>query len=333
MNALQQFDVVDVWAHILPQPYFEHVEALVGLGGNARLAGYHGWLHEFPALFDLDERWRAIEGLDGYRQILSLGIPPVEELGDRAAQLARLGNDEMAELVRSRPDRFLGFAAGLPLNDVDASVAELERAVAELGAVGAQLYAPVSGRPLDDPRFEPLFETLAALNVAVWLHPTRGKAEKGDYHTEDASQFGIWFALGWPWESSVAMARLVFSGIVSRYPDLPIITHHGGGFVPHFPDRLVALWEELDAFSPVPREERIPQLRKFYADTVMGPDAALRSSIDFFGIGNMLFATDMPFGPPTLVRDKIVQVDGLDLSEDDARKVFGENARRLLGLS
>jgi aminocarboxymuconate-semialdehyde decarboxylase len=169
----------------------------------------------------------------------------------------------MAELVRSHPDRFLGFAAGLLLNDVDASVAELERVVVELGALGVHLYAPVSGRPLDEPGFEPLFEMLAGLGVAIWLHPTRGKAEKVDYQTEDASQFGIWFALGWPWESSVAMARLVFSGLVSCYPGLPIITHHGGGFVLHFPDRLVALWEELDAFSPVPSEHRIPQLQSF----------------------------------------------------------------------
>src|SRR5262249_42024623 len=142
---------------------------------------------EFPALSDLDQRRRAIDGIENYRQVLSLGIPPIEELGDGASELARLGDDEMAELVRSHPDRFVGFAAGLPLNDIEASVDELKRAVGDLGALGAQLHTPVSGRPLDDKSFEPLFETLAALGVAVWIHPTRGKTEKVDYETEDAS--------------------------------------------------------------------------------------------------------------------------------------------------
>jgi predicted TIM-barrel fold metal-dependent hydrolase len=80
-------------------------------------------------------------------------------------------------------------------------------------------------------------------------------------------------------------------------------------------------------------EERIPQLKSFYADTVMGPDAALRSSIDFFGIGHILVASDMPFGPPTLVHDKIAQVHSLARADGDARAVFGRNARRVLRLN
>src|SRR5262249_11199515 len=159
---------------------------------SSRIAGpISAWLQYYRALFDLDERWRAIESVEDYKQIVALGAPPIEELGepDVTTGLARLANEEMAELVRSYPDHFEGFAAALPLNDVDASIETLEHAMRDLGALGAQLFTPVTGQPLDDPRFDPVFDRIAALGGAVWLHPTRGDAA-ADYETESSSRFG-----------------------------------------------------------------------------------------------------------------------------------------------
>jgi aminocarboxymuconate-semialdehyde decarboxylase len=321
--------LLDVWAHIVPPKYFERVDSLLsgsGDGGGIQ----HVWLHEFPALVDLDLRWHALDGIDDYQQILTLAVPPIEELGDRevCSELARLANDEMAELVRSH-DRFAGFAAALPLGDVDASMEELERAMHDLGALGVQIYSNVAGHPIDDPRFGPVFAKVADLRGAIWLHPARGEAI-ADYATESSSRFGLWWALGWPYETSLAMARLVYSGVIARHPELPFLTHHGGGMVPQFPDRLVDLAaDEVQTDA----EALTDQLRTFYADTVLGATAALQNSIAFFGIDRIVFATDMPFGPPTLVRDRIADVDRLHLSEDDARRVFADNARLLLGLA
>lgn len=110
-------DIRDVYAHVIPSRYFERVDSLLGGSSvSGRVSGYHAWLHEFHALSGLDERRRALDGIDSYRQIVMLAVPPLEELGDAAlcADLARLANDEMAELVRCYPDRFAGSPQHCP---------------------------------------------------------------------------------------------------------------------------------------------------------------------------------------------------------------------------
>jgi len=328
-------NILDAFAHILPAGYFDRVVEIMGDARiSPRVQGYQPWLHYFPALADLDERWRSMEGIEGYRQIVTLAVPPVEELGppEITVELARRANDEMAELVAAYPDRLAGFAAGLPLNDVDASLEELARAVDELGALGVQVYTSIDGRPVDDPRFTPVFAEVAKRGRAVWLHPTRG-ITRPDYESETESRFGVWFSVGWPYETSVAMMRLVFSGIVTRHPELPIITHHGGGMIPQFPERLVELAiDEARIEHPEFDHSIGDQFRRFYADTVLGTPGALRSSIEFFGVERILFASDTPFGPPTLIPDKIAYVEALGLSEEDAAKVLHGNAAGVLRL-
>jgi aminocarboxymuconate-semialdehyde decarboxylase len=127
---------------------------------------------------------------------LVLGVYPTEELGDarRSTELARAVNEELAELVRGHPDRLAGFAAELPLSDVDASLEELDRAVGDLGALGVQLHTHVLGHPLDDPRFEPLFARIHELDRTIRLHPARSSIWS-DYLAETESRYGIWWSL------------------------------------------------------------------------------------------------------------------------------------------
>ena len=110
-------------------------------------------------------------------------------------------------------------------------------AVGELGALGVQLFSNVNGAPLDDPRFDPILARMEALDRMIWLHPTRD-AGRPDYATERESDFGIWWSLGWPYETAAALSRLVYSGQMDRHPRLRVIAHHGGGMVPHFSARL-----------------------------------------------------------------------------------------------
>ncbi len=158
---------IDVFNHIFPAPFFARLQAVtVNKGAIKR------WLH-IPFLHDVDVRFRMLEEFgDDYRQILSLSAPPIESINpDRqiTIDLARLANDSQAELVRRYPDRFPGFIASLPLNHPEASVAELERAVGQLGALGVQIFSNVNGLPLDDERFFPLFETAAWAEVIEGL--------------------------------------------------------------------------------------------------------------------------------------------------------------------
>jgi predicted TIM-barrel fold metal-dependent hydrolase len=190
---------LDAFCHVLPKRYFDRLQQ----SSSERAANLVKRTASIRSLWDIDERLRVIDPFDEYAQIISLAAPPLEALGDPAetADLARLANDELAELVRARPDTFVGFVAGLPMNDVDAALAEIDRAVQQLGALGIQIYTHVNGLPLDDPRFEPVFERMAELDRAIWVHPARNSSWP-DYPTERKSAqvevrglVAVWLAL------------------------------------------------------------------------------------------------------------------------------------------
>jgi uncharacterized protein len=326
---------IDAFAHILPAGHLSRVEAALERNGESdAIRLYRSWMYEDPVLTDLDARWRLLDQFPGYRQVLVPAVPPLEHLGPNgtSVELARELNDELAELVRTH-DRFLGFAAALPLNDVDASLEELDRATTQLGAVGAQIFTNVDGLPLDDPRFEPLFARLDETRKMVWIHPTRSNAW-ADYPTEDASRYGIWWSFGWPYETATAMARLVYSGHMEKYRDLRVITHHAGGMVPHFAGRLTEQQadDQGEALARLPRPV-LDYFRMFHADTAMfGSAHAVRCAVEFFGPERVLFGTDMPLGGPEVLADTISDIEALGLPPDGQEAIFAGNARRLLDL-
>jgi uncharacterized protein len=324
---------VDAFAHISPIRYLERVEAiLAGPDVSAAVREHGPWLRADPVLFDLDARRRALDPFPDYRQVLVLAAPPLEELGPPAVtrDLARLANDEMAALVREH-DRFAGFGASLPLNDVDAAMEELGRARTDLGALGFQLYSNVNGTPVDHPRFAPLFAEAEARDLVIWLHPTRSPAWP-DYPTEPHSLHGIWWSIGWPYETTAAMCRLVYSGVMERHPRLRILTHHGGAMIPYFSGR----FREIQTEDQRPALDRLPHepleyFRRFYADTALfGAPHALRCAVDFFGLEQVLFGTDMPLGGPGVVGETIADVESLGLDERSRALVYETNARSLL---
>ena len=329
---------IDAFAHILPQAYLAQLQRqLAQTMAPSQLAYYREGVFTYdPVLTDLDARWRTMDtiGPDGeYRQVLVLAVPPLEEVGPPtvAAELARWANDELADLVQRFPDRFVGFAAALPLSDVDLAMRELDRALTQLGALGAQLYTNVLGVPLDDACFEPLFSRLEAAGRAVWLHPTRSAAW-ADYPTERRSAYGLWWSLGWPYETAAALSRLVYSGQMERHPGQLVIAHHGGGLVPHFSARLAMGPGARQVQDLLPRPP-LDYFRRFYVDTALfGAPHAVRCVLEFFGPRQVLFGTDMPLGPPNGVEATIANLEAAGLSGADRAAVYAGNAVRLLGL-
>ncbi|RWE38312.1 MAG: amidohydrolase [Mesorhizobium sp.] len=326
---------LDAYTHIFPQKYCDALIARsTGLGNAAaRLKGV-------PSLTNLEARFREMDVIDGYSQVIASPHPVLEEIATRenAAELARICNDEMAELVRRYPDRFPAFVATVSLLDVDSAVAEIRRAVTELGARGVQIYTNIVGRPLDLPEFEPVFAIMAELNLPIWLHPAR-TAAMTDYKSEAKSRYEMWWCFGWPYETSVAMSRLVYAGVLDRYPNLRIITHHLGGMIPFFDGRVGPGMEFLGSrtadedYSGVLRSLKKPHLdyfRMFYADTALfGGTAGLPSGLKFFGAEHVLFATDMPFGP---ILPTYAALDTVDLDAGDREKILGGNIKALLRL-
>jgi aminocarboxymuconate-semialdehyde decarboxylase len=332
---------LDVFTHIMPAPYHTRLATLAG-----DFADVGKRMRGVPMLTDLDLRFRVMDGFDDYQQILSLPTPPIEVMvsGDDAIDLARAANDGMAELVHRYPERFPGFVASLPLGDPQAALAELERAIGTLGARGIQLFSNINGRPLSSPDLSPLFEAMAARDLPIWLHPYRGPAWS-DYPEEDRSQFEIWWTFGWPYDTSVAMARIVFAGYFDRWPRLKIITHHMGAMAPYFAGRVGPGWDQLGARTSAPGgDEALKRLKKrpldyfhmFYADTALfGAYDATVCGLAFFGTDRVLFASDAPFDPeggPMYIRDTIAIVDRLAIGEDERARIYAGNAQRLLKL-
>jgi aminocarboxymuconate-semialdehyde decarboxylase len=338
---------IDVFTHILPARYAERFNTL---GSTPAANNIRKRVAGIPSIVDLDLRFRQLEEFgDDYRQIISIPSPPLEDVGgpELAAELARLANDGMAELVAAHPEHFAGFVASLPLNDMDATVVEMDRALGELGALGVQIFTNVSGAPWDEPRFAPFWEKAAEVDRMIWAHPNRNQTF-ADYATEQTSKYELWWVFGWPYETSAFMGRLALSGLFDRHPGLRILTHHGGGMTPHFAGRVGSGWDQLGARTPDDQRadvetsiERRPidYLREnFYGDTAMMDAAhAIRCVIEFFGVDHVLFASDSPFDPeqgPGYIRATIENLEQeLDLADADRASIFEGNARRLLGLS
>jgi len=326
---------IDAFAHILPSRYLERLERHLERTISSEQLRYYreGVFHFDAALTDLEERRRTVERVDDYAQVLVLAVPPIEEVGPPtiAAELARMANDEMAELVRQHPDRFVGFACALPLNDVEASLRELDRAVGDLGALGAQVFTNVLGVPLDHPSFDPILARLESLDRAIWLHPTRNASWR-DYPTETESNYGLWWSIGWPYETAAALSRLVYSGSMERHPNLKVIAHHGAGMIPHFSARL-AMGPGFRQTKDSLTRPALEYFKRFYADTALfGAQHAVQCVLDFFGPDHVLFGTDMPLGPPAAVEATIADIEACDLSAVQRSAVYGGNAATLLAI-
>jgi len=334
---------LDVFTHIWPKAFHEKLLKTTG-----QMKDMHRRSEAVPMMTNLDRRFQVMDLFEGYQQILSLASPPPDAAGDRTAwrELARIGSDGMAELCQKYPDRFPSFLASVPMRDPEGAVEEARRAIKDLGACGIQIYSNVSGKALDAPEFRPLFREMEKLGKPIWIHPAR-TATFPDYQSEDVSQYEIWWTFGWPYESSAAQARIVFSKMLDEMPNLKFIIHHAGGMVPFFEGRVGPGWDQLGArtssvdYRPLLKQLKLPHLeyfkKFFYADTAtFGSKSAVVCALDFYGIDHVLFSSDAPFDPeggPMYIRETIRVIDSLDISKEDREKLYYKNACKLLGIA
>jgi len=270
-------------------------------------------------------------------------MPPVEEVVGpaEAAELARICNDEIAELMAKHPERYIASIANVPLNNMDIALKETERAIQELGFKGIQIHSRVLGKPLSSEELMPLYELMVGFDLPIWIHPMRS-SNQPDFAAESVSYNQLFSIIGWPYDTTATMARIVFAGIFERFPTLKFITHHCGGMVPYFATRMIIHWDNGlqrlgTEFFPGLKKHPVDYLRMFYADTALnGNPSALRCGLEFFGEDHLLFGTDMPYdvenGGVTL-RETIRAVEAMGVSDAVRRKIYEGNARRLLHLS
>lgn len=243
---------------------------------------------------------------------------------DLALELARFQNDQLSELVKKHPDRFAAMAT-LPLQVPDEALKELERAVKKLGLRGVEIGSHVGKRELGDEAFWPIYKALEDWNVPIFIHPhhVAGVDRLQDFYL---SNF-----IGNPLDTTIAAARLIFSGVLEKYPGLKFILAHGGGQFPFIMGRI----EHGYRVRPEPKEKvhQPPRafLKNFYFDTITHNPDALRYLIAFSGSDHVLMGSDYPYD---MADERPVDtVSGLaGIMAADRRKILGENAIKLFGL-
>ncbi|MHA2247058.1 MAG: amidohydrolase family protein [Candidatus Hodarchaeales archaeon] len=258
-------------------------------------------------------------------QVLSFTTPGTHiESPKRAVILARMVNDVFAKIIDERGDYFSALAT-LPLNDPTASVRELERAVSELGFKGVMLFSNVNGKALSDKEYWPLYEKAEDLDVVFYIHPIHPVG------VEAMREHWLMPLVGFTFDTTLAASKLVFSGIVEKFPKIKWILAHLGGAIPFIVERLDrgynAFKECRENISKPPSEF----LKKFYYDSVNFDLKSLQLAIDFAGADHIVAGSDYPHQIGSL-KKMVESIDQLNISEEDKGKISRENVIKLLNL-
>ncbi len=278
---------------------------------------------------DPEERIKVMEkhGID--MQVLTQPTPILMGLRtEETEEVCRITNDAIGKVCRSYPDKFVPFAI-VSLLDVKQAIYELDRAVNEWGCRGVVIGTNQNNKGVDAPENGPFYEKVCEYDIPVFLHPMNWSSY--DLVNEDPAVMRLF---GWPFDTTIALLRLIVSGTMERHPTLKVVTHHlGGGMFPFFSNRFNIKFENLRKEMKRPLSE---SLERVYGDTAVdGTAAALPCGHAFFGTARMLFGTDYPFSPEkgeVYLRENLAIIESWELPEEDKSKILGENAKRLLKL-
>jgi aminocarboxymuconate-semialdehyde decarboxylase len=277
------------------------------------------------AITDPDDR---VAVLDAQRIDLQVVAPPPGQCyysvsPEIGAEAARLVNDGLVAFVERHPDRFLALGTA-PMQDTAAAVAELRRCMSLPGMRGVQILTNVEGRELSDPAFEPFWREAEALGALVMLHPnafTHGE-RLGDHYFSNL--------IGNPLDTTIALHRLIFDGVLARMPGLKILAVHGGGFLPAYSGRIDHGWgARRDSHAGLPRPPSA-YLREIWIDSVVFTTHQLEYLARTHGAERVVMGSDYPFDMADY--DPVEHVMGADLSDAEKAAIAGLNAARLLGL-
>ncbi len=285
---------------------------------------------DIDVLWDVHQRVKVLDRYGIDLQVLTLCFPMVNGLEPQEEiRLARLANDGLAEMIQKYPNRFFGVAT-LPFSASEEALREFDRCVDTLGFKGFQISSNVNGMLLDSPQLFPIYERAASRGLPMWIHPTTPVALDviGTKGNADV-------LFGWPLDTSIALLKLALSGILERLPTFKVIVHHlGAGMVPYFIERLDRMLEQGQGELPITKPPG-HSWKMMYHDTASVDANAFACGYNVFGPDHVVFATDYPYGPNKgeyFVESRRKFVDGPGIDEGARRKIYEENARRLLNL-
>jgi aminocarboxymuconate-semialdehyde decarboxylase len=322
--------IIDFHNHYYPPAYLDAlrsgssaVEVTIDEEGNPRIYYPGDYNIAVPGHRDIDYREQVLIEAGVDTQVVTLTTPGTHvESPATAVRFAELVNDAFADVIQSKGGRFTALAT-LPLNDPAASVKELERACRSLGLPGAMLFSNVNGIGLDDQRFWPLYEAANDLGAVLYIHPTHPVG------VEAMTDYWLMPLVGFLMDTTLAAAKIVFSGVPERFPRIRWALCHLGGAIPYLAERLdrgFHAFTECRANIGRPPSE---YLKQFYYDTVNFDPRAIELAIAFAGADHILAGSDYPHQIGSIPR-MLETIRGLDLSQSDRAAIFGGNASRLL---
>lgn len=321
---------VDCQTHVFPKEYAElllrntgRVRTVRGDGGYTVAYADSQTFALKPETYDPELKLRDMDRAEVDVSILSMNIPGPEALDPSlAAEGARICNDYIAELCRKNPDRFAGLAV-LPLQEPAAALREYRRAVDELDMRGIILYSHIGGRPVDAPEFEEIYAEAEKDAIPLVIHPTVPMWADG------IKEYSMIPMLGLMVDHSIAMLRLILSGILERHPRLLVVHPHCGGVIPYLMPRIEEQTEVKrrgrENISKSPAE----YYKNVYLDMVspssLAMEYAYRSSVP----EKLLFGSDHPWVKIEVIKEHVLS---LPIPEEHIKMILGENARRLFRL-
>jgi uncharacterized protein len=332
--------IIDAHTHGIYGNYLYLLEKVGGDWARTKIADQRRRTKDCPQYFEIQSRIEQFTRFGIDYQVVSPGGPVLESNicpGGAAVRLryARAINDNLAHLMEDSQGKLIGIG-NVPLRKFgETNRKEMERAIKGLGLKGFYVPTHIIGEPLDSPEFEPFWDQAEAMDVPVYIHPRNPLPNRLRSYEKG---FELIHTFGWPYETTLALARLVFSGLMERHPKLKVVTHHlGGGLIPFFLGRVMEYYEPDKQTQFLGRTFSKPladYFARFYYDTAVGGHpATIKCACEIFGTSQIVFATDAPYGPQNgdeRLATYPEQIKSLRLSKADTGRIMAGNIHKLL---
>ncbi len=313
--------IIDFSAHYIPESVIKRWEKTrSGPGKNFVYSEKNA---------DIDFRLGLMDKYGVDMQALSLSAPALLAYGnDEVHEICRLSNEENYALCKAYPKRFVNICI-ISLLGVDRALQELDYGINGLDCRGVTIATNQRGKGLDSPEYYPFYEKVAKHNLPILLHPTNWD---GYPLVDMVTGWRMMHVFGWPFDTTQAVWRLIFGGVIDRFPSIKIVTHHLGAMFPYFRRRVEQNYLKfLKDKLPRPISEYWGNI---YGDSAMdGTDPAFPCGYAFFGSDRIVFGTDFPYGleeGEDFIRENLASIKGMKIGEEEKKKILGENAKKLL---
>ena len=321
----------DLHTHYYPQAFFQLIEQMGGAFSFGQsptgqtIIRYNGarFFGITPPMTDPQKRLEDMDRVGIDVEVLSLSTPNVYFAPpDRQAEVATLANDAYAELIAKHPTRFKGFAS-IPMDDPEAALRELERALDVLKLQGVVVLSTITGRALTDPLYLPFFHECDRRSVCVFIHPMIPT------NADSFSEYVLGPIIGFPFDTTLAVARLCYDGVFKELPRIRWILGHLGGAVPYLFERMDNGWRDFAECREHIDELPSVYLRRLYYDTVSFSGPSLELALGQVGADHLVMGSDYPHLLGSIERS-VSSIESLAIPDGQKDAIFSRNAARII---